>query len=41
VHIMKWLYEIMYRYLFVPIPYDVGPRQDLVRLVENWLAGRG
>jgi cyclopropane fatty-acyl-phospholipid synthase-like methyltransferase len=32
---MKWLYEMMYRYSFVPIPYDIGPREELVRLVEN------
>jgi SAM-dependent methyltransferase len=32
---MKWLYEMMYRYSFVPIPYDVGPREELVRLVES------
>lgn len=32
---MKWMYEMMYRYSFVPIPYDVGPRQELVSLVEN------
>lgn len=29
------MYEMMYRYSFVPIPYDVGPRQELVSLVEN------
>jgi 2-polyprenyl-3-methyl-5-hydroxy-6-metoxy-1,4-benzoquinol methylase len=32
---MKWLYEMMYRYSFVPIPYDIGPREELVRLVES------
>jgi SAM-dependent methyltransferase len=32
---MKWLYELMYRYSFVPIPYDVGPRDELVSLVES------
>lgn len=32
---MKWMYELMYRYSFVPIPYDVGPRDELVGLVEN------
>jgi SAM-dependent methyltransferase len=32
---MKWLYELMYRYSFVPIPYDIGPRQELVSLVES------
>lgn len=32
---MKWLYEMMYRYSFVPIPYDVGPREELVSLVES------
>ena len=32
---MKWLYELMYRYSFVPIPYDVGPRDELVKLVES------
>ncbi|MFQ5944195.1 MAG: class I SAM-dependent methyltransferase [Anaerolineales bacterium] len=32
---MKWLYELMYRYSFVPIPYDTGPREALVSLVES------
>jgi SAM-dependent methyltransferase len=32
---MKWLYELMYRYSFVPIPYDIGPRAELVSLVES------
>ncbi len=32
---MKGLYEMMYRYSFVPIPYDIGPREELVRLVEG------
>lgn len=32
---MKWFYELMYRYSFVPIPYDVGPRTELVDLVER------
>ena len=32
---MKWLYELMYRYSFVPIPYDIGPRDELVNLVES------
>jgi SAM-dependent methyltransferase len=32
---MKWLYELMYRYSFVPIPYDIGPREELVSLVES------
>ena len=32
---MKWMYELMYRYSFVPIPYDVGPRDELVSLVES------
>lgn len=32
---MKWLYELMYSYSFVPIPYDIGPREELVRLVES------
>jgi hypothetical protein len=29
------MYEIMYRYSFVPIPYDVGPREELMSLVES------
>lgn len=29
---MKWLYELMYRYSVVPIPYDIGPREELVTL---------
>jgi SAM-dependent methyltransferase len=32
---MKWLYELMYRYSVVPIPYDIGPREELVSLVER------
>jgi SAM-dependent methyltransferase len=32
---MKWLYELMYRYSFVSIPWDVGPREELVSLVES------
>jgi SAM-dependent methyltransferase len=32
---MKWFYELIYRYPFVPIPYDVGPREELVSLVES------
>jgi SAM-dependent methyltransferase len=32
---MKWPYELMYRYSFIPIPYDVGPREELVSLVES------
>ena len=32
---MKWLYELMYRYSVVPIPYDIGPREELVSLVES------
>jgi SAM-dependent methyltransferase len=32
---MKWIYEMMYRYSFVPIPFDAGPRDELVGLVEN------
>lgn len=29
------MYELMYRYSFIPIPYDVGPREELVSLVES------
>jgi hypothetical protein len=32
---MKWLYEMMYRYPFISIPYDIGPREELVSLVES------
>ncbi len=32
---MKWMYEMMYRYSFVSIPWDTGPRSALVRLVES------
>jgi SAM-dependent methyltransferase len=32
---MKWIYELMYRYSFVPIPFDAGPREELVGLVET------
>ncbi len=32
---MKWLYELMYRYPFISIPWDVGPREELVNLVES------
>ena len=32
---MKLMYELIYRYSFIPIPYDVGPRDELVGLVES------
>ena len=32
---MKWLYELMYRYPFIPIPWETGPREGLVNLVES------
>jgi SAM-dependent methyltransferase len=32
---VKFLYELMYRYSFVPIPYDIGPRTELISLVES------
>lgn len=32
---MKWVYDLMYRHSFVPIPYDIGPREELVSLVES------
>jgi SAM-dependent methyltransferase len=32
---MKLMYEMMYRYSFVSIPCDVGPRSALVKLVES------
>ena len=32
---MKWIYDLMYRYSVIPIPYDVGPREELVSLVES------
>ena len=33
---MKWIYDLMYRYSFIPIPYDAGgPRDELVSLVKN------
>jgi SAM-dependent methyltransferase len=32
---MKWFYNMMYRYSFVPIPYDIGPREELVNVVES------
>ncbi len=32
---MKWLYELMYRYPFISIPWDTGPREELVSLVES------
>jgi SAM-dependent methyltransferase len=33
---MKWIYELMYRYSFVPIPFDAGgPRDEFVSLVES------
>jgi SAM-dependent methyltransferase len=31
----KWISELMYRYSFIPIPFDVGPRAELVNLVDN------
>jgi SAM-dependent methyltransferase len=30
---MKWMYNLMYRYSL--IPWDIGPREELVELVEN------
>jgi hypothetical protein len=32
---MKWMHELMYRYSFVSIPWDTGPREGLVSLVES------
>jgi SAM-dependent methyltransferase len=32
---MKWLYELMYRYPYISIPWDTGPREELVSLVES------
>ena len=32
---MKWMYELMYRYSFISIPWDTGPREGLVSLVES------
>jgi SAM-dependent methyltransferase len=32
---MKWLYELMYRHPSISIPWDVGPREELVSLVES------
>jgi SAM-dependent methyltransferase len=32
---VKWLYDLMYRYAFIPIPFDAGPRDELVGLVET------
>jgi ubiquinone/menaquinone biosynthesis C-methylase UbiE len=32
---MKWVYELMYRYSVIPIPFDAGPRDELVSLVES------
>jgi SAM-dependent methyltransferase len=29
------MYNLMYRYSFMPIPYDIGPRDELVGLVES------
>jgi SAM-dependent methyltransferase len=31
----KWISELMYRYSFIPIPFDIGPRAELVSLVES------
>ncbi len=31
----KWMYELMYRYSFISIPWDTGPRKALVSLVES------
>ena len=33
---MKWIYDLMYRHSFIPIPFDAGgPRDELVSLVKN------
>lgn len=32
---MKWMYELMYRYSFISIPWDTGPRSALVDIVES------
>ena len=32
---MKWMYELMYRYSFVSIPWDTGPRSGLMSLVKS------
>jgi SAM-dependent methyltransferase len=32
---MKWMYELMYRYPSISIPWDIGPRKALVSLVES------
>jgi SAM-dependent methyltransferase len=32
---LSWPYELMYRYPVVPIPYDIGPRDELVALVNS------
>ncbi len=32
---MKWIYELMYRHSVIPIPYDIGPREELLGLVES------
>ena len=30
-----WMYELIYRYPFIPIPWETGPREGLVNLVES------
>ena len=30
-----WMYELIYRYPFIPIPGETGPREGLVNLVES------
>jgi ubiquinone/menaquinone biosynthesis C-methylase UbiE len=30
---MKWFYELMYRY--IKVPWDIGPRSELVEMVES------
>ena len=30
-----WMYELIYRYPFIPIPWSTGPREGLVNLVES------
>lgn len=31
----KWMYELIYRYPFISIPWESGPRTELVSLVES------
>ena len=32
---MKWMYNLMYRYPFISIPWDTGPRSERGELLDR------